>query len=110
MDILGCTLDFAEGRPVMVPASSRWRRLVGLRVFAMRPGVIRRVDLSSLYADRRVVECHLKRGPGHHVVLPPEDYDSRLLGHVIFEASDPADVENECAQICAKLSVDMEAS
>jgi len=110
LDMLGCALDFAEGRPVTVPQSSRWRRLVGLRLFATRPGVIRRLDLSSLSADRRVVECHLKRAPGHRVVLPPEDYDSRLLGHVIFEASDPADVETECVQVSAKLLVEMETS
>lgn len=110
MDILGCALDFAEGRPVTVPPSSRWRRLVGLRLLATCPGVIRRMDLSSLSADRRVVECHLKRGLGHRVVLPPEDYDSRLLGHVIFEASNPADVENECIEISGELSVEMEES
>ena len=108
LDILGCALDFAEGRPVAVPGPSDWRRLAGLHLWASRPGVIQNIDSRPLLEDRRVLECHMKRGPGHRVVLPPEDYDSRLLGHVIFEPSEPDDIENECVQISAKLSVEME--
>ena len=108
LDMLGCALDFAEGAPIAVPQPSRWRRLVGLRLIASRPGVVRKVDARRLCEDRRVLECCLKRGPGHRVVLPPDDYDSRLLGHVIFDPSGPDDVENECIEISARLSVEME--
>ncbi len=94
LDMLGTALDFAEGRHVTVPEPSRWKPLVGLRLFADRPGIIRKIDDAELRADPRVLESYLKRGPGHHVVLPPEDYDSRLLGHVIFEPSDPSDLSD----------------
>jgi biotin carboxylase len=108
-DILGCALDFAERRPVTVPAPSRWKHLVGLRLFAAKPGVIRKLDDSPLRADNRVLECYLKRGPGHRVVLPPEDYDSRLLGHVIFKPSNPDSIESECLDLRAKLELQMES-
>jgi len=107
MDILGCTLDFAEGRPFISGTSLQWRPLVGARLFATHNGEIERIDSSALLEDRRVVDCHLKRGPGHRVILPPEDYESRLLGHVIFDPSDSDNIENECIEITSKLKLEM---
>ncbi|MDD4051284.1 MAG: ATP-grasp domain-containing protein [candidate division Zixibacteria bacterium] len=110
LDMLGLTLDFAEGRPVTIPEPARWRRLVGVRLFAKVPGVIERIDDTLLRQDARVRESYLKRRPGHRVVLPPDDYDSRLLGHVIFEPSPSADISAEAAAMAAKLIVKMEHS
>ncbi len=108
MDILGCALDFAEGRTLNLSKKpSQWRPLVGVRLFAAHNGEIERIDSSALRKDRRVVEYHLKRSPGHRVVLPPGDYESRLLGHVIFEPSGSDSVENECDEIASKLKVEM---
>lgn len=107
MDILGCTLDFAEMRPLDLPKPSKWRSLVGVRLFATHSGEISFIDSSALRKDHRVIECCLKRSSGHRVVLPPEDYDSRLLGHVIFKPSGSGDIEKECVEITSRLKVEM---
>lgn len=107
MDILGRTLDFAEGHPFISSTSLQWRPLVGVRLFATCSGEIKRIDSSALLKDPRVVESHLKRGPGHRVVLPPEDYESRLLGYVIFEPTGPESIENKCIEIASKLKIEM---
>jgi biotin carboxylase len=107
MDILGYTLNFAEGHPFISKESLQWRPLVGVRLFAKCSGEIERIDSSALLKDHRVVESHLKRGPGHRVVLPPEDYDSRLLGHAIFEPTGPESIENECIEIASKLKIEI---
>ncbi len=107
MDILGCTLDFAEGHPFVPDTSLQWQPLVGVRLFAACSGEIEQIDSSALLRDHRVVESHLKRGPGHRVVLPPEDYESRLLGHVIFKPAGPESIENECIEIASKLKIEM---
>ncbi|NQU77006.1 MAG: ATP-grasp domain-containing protein [Planctomycetes bacterium] len=107
VDIIGYALDFAERRGVRFPAPSRWTPLVGMRLFGRQCGEITRIDSESLREDRRVVECCLKRRVGHRVVLPPEDYESRLLGHVIFEHSGPGSIESECVEIGEKLKVEM---
>jgi len=107
MDILGYTLDFAEMRPLSLPKPSKWRSLVGVRLFATHSGEINFIDSSALRKDHRVVEWCIKRSSGHRVVLPPEDYDSRLLGHVIFEPSGSEGIEKECAEITSKLKVEM---
>ena len=107
MDILRCTLDFAEGRPFVHDMPLQWRPLVGVRLFATCSGQIEQIDSSALLKDHRVVECHLKRSPGHRVVLPPEDYESRLLGHIIFEPTGLKSIENECVEIASKLKIEM---
>ena len=55
-----------------------------------------------------MLETYLKYGPGHRVVLPPEDYGSRILGHAVFAPSSTDQIERECAEIAAKLTLDME--
>jgi hypothetical protein len=107
MDILGSTLDFAEGHSFVSSEPFQWRPLVGVRLFATYSGQIEKIDSSALFEDRRVVESHLKRSPGHRVVLPPEDYESRLLGHVIFEPTTPERIEEECLEIASKLKIEM---
>ena len=111
LDMLGAALDFAEGRKVVVPEPARWRQLVGLRLFAERAGVIRRIGDEELKRDPRVLETYLKRSAGHRVVLPPENYDSRVLGHVIFRPADGKDVshiEAECHELRTKLELEMQ--
>ena len=108
LDVLGLTLDVAERRPIAVPPPPAWRRLVGLRLIASRPGLITRFDTRALEADPRVREVYLKHCPGHRVVLPPDDYDSRILGHVVFDPSDAGDLARSCAEMAGKLSIQME--
>lgn len=107
IDILGCTLDFAERRNLSLARPRRDKPLVGVRLFAAQSGEIDQMDSFALQEDHRVMECHLKRGPGHKVVLPPEDYESRLLGHAIFEPSGSDNIENECIEVASKLEIEM---
>ncbi len=107
-DILGANLDFAENKPVLVPSADRWERLVGLRLFATKNGVIRNIDAENIRADARVRWVDIKRGPGHEIILPPDDYDSRLLGSVIFEPTRVHSIEAECTEIASNLILDLE--
>ena len=107
IDILSMALDVAEGQDLSVPAPDQWRRLVGLRLFGDQAGVVRRIDTDGLSEDDRVLECALKYGPGHRVVLPPDDYDSRILGHVIFEPSTDGDIARECGEMAAKVAIEI---
>jgi biotin carboxylase len=109
LDMIGAALDFAEGRPVTIPDPPRWESLVGVRLFASQPGVITAIDTDKLRADPRVLQCYLKRSPGHEVILPPDDYDSRLIGHVIFRPDPTPAIESQCKIIAAGLRLEMKA-
>lgn len=108
VDMLKLALDFARGVQVCLPAAEDWESLVGLRLFAPGAGLVKKIDSGWLERDRRVREVFIKRRPGHRVTLPPADYDSRLLGHVIFKPSERVSVEKECAELTSKLIVEME--
>lgn len=107
-DILGANLDFAENKPMAIPPAEIWKRLVGLRLFATRNGIIRNIDARDIRADTRVLYVDIKRGPGHEIILPPDDYDSRLLGSVIFEPTRVHSIEAECTEISSALILDLE--
>nr|MCX6833551.1 ATP-grasp domain-containing protein [candidate division Zixibacteria bacterium] len=108
LDMLGVALDFAEGKPISVPPASQWTHLVGLRLFACAAGRIGRLDASAVLTHPAVVECHFKRAPGHVVTLPPEDYDSWLLGHIIFRPSSHRLQESECLALASRIIVETE--
>lgn len=107
-DIIGAALDFAEKRSLDIPELSRWRQLAGLRLFARQAGAIKSIGTDRLRSDPRVLECYIKRRPGHRVVLPPQDYDSRLLGHAIFVPSFRSDIKSECFELAGYLELEME--
>ena len=109
LDMLGLALDFAEGKPIVLPVASSWIRLVGLRLMAKKSGMIKNIDDRELRQDSRVKELRLKRRPGQRVVLPPDDYESRLLGHVIFKPATSRSFETECKELESKLFVEIEA-
>ncbi len=105
LDMLGLAIDFAARRVVEVPPPARWRSLVGLRLLAPRGGLVARFDDRQLRADPRVVECHLTRGPGHCVTLPPCDYDSRVLGYVVFAPQPARPVADQCRELSGLLDI-----
>ncbi|HPS55460.1 MAG TPA: ATP-grasp domain-containing protein [Sedimentisphaerales bacterium] len=107
IDILERTLEFAQGHPFLPDRALQWRLLVGVRLFATCGGEITKIDTSTLLKDGRVVECYLKREPGHQVVLPPEDYDSRIIGHVIFTPTSYESIKSESIEIASKLKIEM---
>ncbi len=109
-DIIGANMDFAEGKAVSVPPEDEWRRIVGVRLFASRDGVLRAIETGEVKRDRRVLAVMLKRRPGDIIVLPPDDYDSWLLGTVIFEPSSTGNIESESNDLIRKVGIDLETS
>ena len=107
LDMLGLALDFAEGKS-MAADEPTFRPLAGVRFFARNGGAIRRIEDDGVCADPRVIKCRLKARPGCRVVLPPLNYDSRVLGYAVFEPSNPDNIESECADIDAKLRIEFQ--
>ncbi len=98
VDMLALAMDFARGRGISQtpPGSSRG---IGLRIFAEKGGVLRNVATSSLENDPRILDLKVTRKAGHKITLPPHDYDSWLLGYVIFIPDEDGDRERQCFAI-----------
>ncbi len=109
LDVLGLALDFADGITPKLPDLDKWINLAAVRIFAKEEGTVAGYDDSALGTDTRVKEIYYKHSGGHKVILPPEDYDSRILGHIIFSPTGK-NVERECLELSEKLVVKMEKS
>jgi biotin carboxylase len=110
LDILKVALDFAEKRPLDLPELPQETPCVGLRLHAERSGIIKRISTELLENDPRVKKIHLIRESGHLVILPPEDYESWYLGHVIFVPTTGKDIEEQCREVRQLLSLEIDAS
>jgi biotin carboxylase len=108
LDILALALDFARNKPF--PHAGRIEKSVfcGFRIFARQSGKLKRIDVTRLENDPRVLEIFLKRNAGDTVQMPPEDYDSRILGHVVMKPDPQTDPEKQCREMQAQIVVEME--
>lgn len=108
LDILKLTLDFAENKPLGLSRPNTFRPHLGIRIFAGASGVLSRIDTGLLRSDPRIKQMHFFRKPGHIITMPPCDYDSWLLGHLIVEPGDDDCPETESLLISNRLSVVIE--
>lgn len=107
-DIFKATLDFSEGKKVIVPSSDDWKKVVGLPLISSQRGVLKKLDAGIIVRDSRVISYNFKRSIGDEIELPPEDYGSRILGYVIFQPETSSKIEEQCLEISRKLIVEME--
>jgi biotin carboxylase len=103
LDILKLFLDFSQQKPRELNHCGNQRDWVGLRLHARQSGCLKKIDTQLLQQDARVHEIHLIRKPGHAIKLPPADYDSWLLGHIIFEPDAAAQPAAQCRELLEKL-------
>lgn len=105
LDMLKLQLDFSRKAALEFPKCRYGRSLVGIRLHARKNGTLKSIDTGELEKDVRLQEFLFIRKPGDRIALPPEDYDSWLLGHVIFTPNDKPKVEIQCMEILNKIHV-----
>jgi len=105
-DPLLAELAFARGRDEKQDPFPGGPGHLGLRLVASRGGVVRRLHTAPLEEDPRVLAVGGLRGPGHRVILPPEDYDSRILGYAIARL-EPRKPEIQAQELDALWRVEM---
>lgn len=109
LDMLGLELDVAAGLPPRIPPRADWKRLAGVRIIARKAGILEGIDDRLLRDDPRVLECRCTASPGQRVSLPPRDYDSRILGHVLFAPATEGDLASECRQLADRVRIEIRA-
>lgn len=109
LDTIELALRFAGRLLFELPEPEDWKRTVGVRLLAQSSGLLRAVNFRQLTGDRRILETYLKRTPGYHeVVLPPEDYDSLVLGHVIFTPATDENLLEQCHEVANRVEINVE--
>mgnify|MGYP001049147160 CR=1 FL=1 len=109
LDILSLTLDFAQMCPIQLDRPNTEQQFVGLRIHAEHGGILRTLNTEHISQDPRIREIVLCRKKGDTIKMPPADYESFLLGHIIFNPSEKADIEDECNWLMDKVLIEIEA-
>jgi len=101
-------LDFAAGLPVVVNGNKGTNPYVGLRIHAEKNGILKQIGMDNLLKDDRILEVHLIQNPGHIILMPPEDYNSWYLGHIIFKPLEKYGLETQCDELIRKIDIIVE--
>jgi len=112
LDILKLSLDFAGRRQTgpLVPLSDFAPGFMGIRIIAREGGILRKINIDALKNDPRVLEIGLSKEPGHEITLPPEDYDSWILGHVITRVAPGRNPVDTLIELDGKIHILMDKS
>lgn len=108
LDILELAMDFSRNRQLRWRTPKESKALIGLRLHAKKEGVLKLIDTGRLEQDGRVKQIHITRRPGHRITMPPQDYDSWTMGHVIFEPDAFTEIELQCALVNEMLGMVVE--
>lgn len=106
IDLLKLHLDFVSGgiHQTKFPAHC-CERFASVNLFADRSGKIIRIDSSKLLDHPDVRAVFLRKKTGDRVLLPPESYDHRLLGHAVVSLDSYGDISALSAQMAELLNV-----
>lgn len=107
LDILKLTLDVAQNRPWNLD-NILFSPHMGIRVHARRSGVLKAIHSRHLEAEPQVRQMHFIREPGHVIAMPPDDYDSWLLGHVIIRTDGENFPETRSMLLLKRLEVEIQ--
>ena len=105
LDTLGLAIDVAANRRVDLTVSQSYTPLIGLRIHAHRSGILKGFDTEALESDARVKQLMLIRQSGHKITMPPDDYDSWFLGHVLFMPDGKTSPARQCEQLARRIQV-----
>lgn len=108
LDILSLTLDFAEGRPLPLNGVNPFTPHIALRIHAHKAGIFKGIKTEMLSGEQRVKQIHISKRPGHVITMPPADYDSWLLGHMIIQPKSGSYPETQCVLIRNRLELEIE--
>ncbi|MCF8092608.1 MAG: ATP-grasp domain-containing protein [Desulfotignum sp.] len=106
-DILKLTLDVAANLPWHLD-DIRFTPHMGIRIHAKKSGVFTAVNSRNLVSDPRVKQLHLIRKPGHVITMPPADYDSWLLGHMIINTQGWNFPETRAMLLARRLEIEIQ--
>jgi len=109
LDTLALYLDFVQGRfrePQELPLPSE--SFASLNFFTPREGTIHVLEGGKVRACPHVKKLLFKKKTGDRVILPPKDYDNRLLGYCIIAAKPGLDLVTETRRLEELLEVRIE--
>jgi len=95
-DLLGMHLDIVSGSMPEGSFPLQSRTFASINLYAPETGIIDTLDSSPILSLPWVERVIFRKSVGDRVVLPPEDYDNRLLGYCIARLETNRSIESMC--------------
>lgn len=100
LDTLNLYLRFVTGRfRPPLPIALRPQSYASINLYAPKEGTVARLNGERIRDLPHVKLLYFKKGEGDRIVLPPKDYDNRLLGYCIVAAEPGTDLVKECRRL-----------
>ena len=106
-DMLKASIKFSRGGRMPLPRPLNGPVFTGVRIHALKSGTLKDVDVGKLRKDPRVKKTHVSAKKGCVIKMPPDDYDSWVLGWIIFKARPEFSVESQCEDLLKRVRVEM---
>ncbi|MFA5391056.1 MAG: ATP-grasp domain-containing protein [Candidatus Omnitrophota bacterium] len=109
-DILEFSLDVARGKYSLPSSEDNNTRpgFMGFRILGKKEGIIKKIETSAAEKDGRILEITLSRRPGHLIKMPPDDYSSWILGHVIARIDPDIGPEEQLREMHEEINIVMD--
>nr|MBC8413453.1 ATP-grasp domain-containing protein [bacterium] len=107
IDILSLTIEFARRQSITLNTHNSHPPAAGLRIIAAQGGILKHIDISELEKDNRARDIKILKHPGHLICMPPDDYDSWLLGHLVFHPDMDIDIKQQSNDLISKIKVNI---
>ena len=85
LNILKAALDFSVNPETSFPDFSEAKPCMGIRIIADKAGLFEAIDTSRLEKEKNIKSIYISTKAGSEIFMPPEDYDSWILGYIIAE-------------------------
>ncbi|MBU0484759.1 MAG: ATP-grasp domain-containing protein [Proteobacteria bacterium] len=107
LDVLTMALDFAQEREIFIFHDKKQVPHACIRLHAAKPGILKKITIGNMPAELGVIKVQILKTPGHVINMPPADYDSWLLGHIIFKCANGLDPVAQADKIVAQLAIEI---
>ncbi|MBU1169955.1 MAG: ATP-grasp domain-containing protein [Proteobacteria bacterium] len=108
LDMLKLAVDFAQNTSYEFKKSQRFSPHIGLRIHAKKAGALKSIDCTRVLDDTRVTDVLMKHRPGHKIIMPPADYDSWNMGHIIFKPLGLVSPHEQCRELLSFLRIEID--
>ncbi len=99
LDMLAFAVDASSGLTTYEPKAAGGTSYMGMRVHAEKAGVLKRLEISDELREVDILEVNFVREKGHRIVMPPEDYESWFLGHILFKLKRDSEPQQEYKRV-----------
>ncbi len=106
-DMLKLELDFAEGLPVTLPAHNLWKRVIGIKFYAEHAGILKSIHIAKGKWQNNILESLWAKRAGASIKLPPEDYISCFLGHIVLSPDNYSPVYRQIDDIIQAVNAEV---